>query len=268
MLSNRVSALIKASLSFLCLLALSGCGGDGDGETTGLAGYYRDVDRSSPPALRRTLHDLIDDHEVIGYSQTDELFALTDRDPQQPSGVLLFYSRRPEPALCCEGEWNREHVWPNAMGIDRRLPPYSDLHNLRPADYDVNAERGHKFFDESDPDDQAYREPAHPESPLCSADSDSWEPPAEIKGDIARALFYMAIRYEGDGGEPDLELSDEPSEITTAGARMGRLSTLIGWHAGDPVSPEERLRNDRVHEHQGNRNPFVDHPEWVGIIWK
>ncbi|MGI9244556.1 MAG: endonuclease I family protein [Verrucomicrobiales bacterium] len=230
-------------------------------------GYYRQAEGKSGQSLRQALHEIIDDHTVLEYTRTDEAFALTDRDPSNSSRVILIYSRRSEPALCCTGEWNREHVWPNSLGIDRQLPPYSDLHNLRPSDYDVNSERGHKYFDESDAEAPAFAQPAHPESPACSADTDSWEPPESIKGDIARAMFYMAIRYEGGPGEPDLELTDDPSEITTSGSKMGRLTTLLVWHLVDPVSPEERLRNEGVFTHQGNRNPFVDHPEWVTEIW-
>ena len=126
----------------------------------------------------------------------------------------------------------------------------------------MNAERGHKFFDESHPEN-----PAHPEAPLCSTDNDSWEPPESIKGDIARAMFYMDIRYEGDHDEPDLQLTDNPAEITTEGNKMGRLSTLLNWHLQDPVSPEEKSRNNAVFTHQKNRNPFIDHPEWVTKIW-
>jgi hypothetical protein len=80
-------------------------------------------------------------------------------------------------------------------------------------------------------------------------------------------MFYMAVRYEGDAGEPDLELTDELAEITTDASKMGRLTTLLMWHLIDQVSPEERARNDAVFTQQGNRNPFVDHPQWVTEIW-
>ncbi|MFT5109749.1 MAG: endonuclease I [Pseudoalteromonas tetraodonis] len=230
-------------------------------------GYYNSAEGKSGEALRQALHEIIDGHTVLEYTNTDEAFALTDRDPNAPSKVILIYSRRSEPALCCTGEWNREHVWPNSLGIDRQLPSYSDIHNLRPSDYQVNSERGHKYFDESDPDSPAYSAPSHPEAPLSTADLDSWEPPESIKGDIARAMFYMAVRYEGDGGEPDLELTDDVSEITTNNSKMGRLTTLLVWHLIDPVSAEERFRNDAVFTYQGNRNPFVDHPEWVNELW-
>lgn len=231
------------------------------------AGYYSGAEGKTGDALRQALHQIIDAHTVLAYGQTDEAFALTDRHPADPSNVILIYSRRSEPASCCTGEWNREHLWPNSLGIDKQLPPYSDLHNLRPSDYQVNAQRGHKFFDESDAGESPLSDPAHAEAPLCSADGNSWEPPESVKGDIARAMFYMAVRYEGNSGEPDLELTDNLAEITTSNSKMGRLTTLLVWHLLDPVSEAERLRNDGVFTHQGNRNPFVDHPEWVNQIW-
>src|SRR2546426_7165289 len=105
----------------------------------------------------------------------------------------------------------------------------------------VNSSRGNKLFDESDPTDRNYHNPANPGAPLCSSDTDSWEPPAMVKGDIARALFYMAVRYEGDtSAEQDLKLTDRLSVISSATNYMGRLTTLLLWHQLDPVDDRER----------------------------
>ena len=94
------------------------------------------------------------------------------------------------------------------------------------------------------------------------------------KGDMARAVMYMAIRYEGGQhpttgqSEPDLELTDNRSLIVNtsslnAPAYMGLLSTLVEWHLADPPDDAERARNEVVFAYQGNRNPFIDHPEWA-----
>lgn len=94
-----------------------------------------------------------------------------------------------------------------------------------------------------------------------------FQPPASVRGDIARALFYMAVRYDGDAvqdpGTRDLELSDSPD---ASWGYMGVLSVLRAWHEADPVDDVERLRNGLVCGQQGNRNPFIDHPEWVADI--
>ena len=77
-------------------------------------------------------------------------------------------------------------------------------------------------------------------------------------------MFYMATRYEGESGDPDLELVDYTG---TDGPIFGKLSTLIEWNAEDPVDDFERNRNDVVYSYQGNRNPFIDHPEFVDAIY-
>jgi len=114
-----------------------------------------------------------------------------------------------------------------------------------------------------------YAFPAHAEAPLCSTDADSWEPPWFDRGNIARSLFYMAIRYTGDAAnEPALVLTDDTVLINSASSYMGKLSTLLAWHEADPVDTSEQMRNDQVYSlYQTNRNPFVDHPEWVNLTF-
>ena len=88
-----------------------------------------------------------------------------------------------------------------------------------------------------------------------------------MKGDAARMVFYMAVRYEGNdqSDTPDLELVDRLTD--TGEPHFGKLCTLVTWSSQDPVSPDERRRNDVVYSWQGNRNPFIDHPEFVPLIW-
>ena len=102
-----------------------------------------------------------------------------------------------------------------------------------------------------------------------------FEPRDAIKGDIARILFYMDVRYEGDQTkEPDLRLVEAlPRDLRRGVDRNGNgyfsnISTLLKWHEQDPVDEMERRRQDRVFEIQGNRNPFIDHPEWVGPVFQ
>lgn len=97
---------------------------------------------------------------------------------------------------------------------------------------------------------------------------------------MARAVFYVDVRYEGGKhgatgfAEPDLILTDDEALISAgntgvngAVAHMGILSDLLEWHAQDPPDKKERRRNDVVFRYQGNRNPFIDHPEWVAIVF-
>src|SRR5436190_11591515 len=116
-------------------------------------------------------------------------------------------------------------------------PPSVTCTTCGAEDSNVNSSRGNKFFDVSDLLDARYRKPAHPEAPLASTDTDSWEPPAAVKGDIARALFYMVVRYTGDvPGEPALHLTDATQQIISSANFMGRFSTLVRWSQADPVN--------------------------------
>lgn len=239
------------------------------------AGYYALAEGKAGGALRSALHDIIKGHRVIPYSSSatnDTMDALSflDADPLNTNNVILIYSRRSEPKTnFSAGVWNREHLWPNSYGIDSHVPAYSDLFNLRPEDANVNNARGNLFFDLSNTNDPGYQNPGFAEAPFTTRDSDSWEPPASVRGDIARAMFYMDVRYAGtEGTEPDLLLTDITASISSTTNRMGKLTTLVRWHWADPVDESERLRNDRIYElYQRNRNPFVDHPEWVELVY-
>jgi len=209
------------------------------------------------------------------YSATRGALEICDRDPANAANVILIYSRRSEPKSNFvrsppqnATEWNREHLWPNSRGITGDGADYADLINLRPADVTVNNDRANLAFEETDPPDSMIV-PGSPEAPQTSRDANSWEPPPVVKGDIARALFYMALRYDGDGvQEVDLRLTDDMSLLAgESQPLMGRLTTLLLWHLDDPVSPQEVQRNDCVQQHQGNRNPFIDCPEWAGAIY-
>jgi endonuclease I len=234
-------------------------------------GYYASVQYSDGETLKSSLHEIIDDHNVLPYSSsnfdTHDALKYLDQDPANTNNVILIYSRRSEP-LSSWPQWNREHLWCNSLGIDDTYPAYSDLHALRAADQNVNSSRGNEYFDVSNTNSVSYKFPAHTEAPLCSSDENSWEPPDEVKGDIARSIFYMDVRYDGSGDEPSLVLTEGVENINSTTNYMGKLGVLLQWHLMDAVSDEERLRNDRVYEHyQGNRNPFVDHPEWVEMIY-
>ena len=119
----------------------------------------------------------------------------------------------------------------------------------------------------SDTHSLGSRFPDHLEAPLASADSDSWDPPDPVKGDVARAVSNMAIRYTGDHtNEPTLLPIAWTGQITSSTHLMGRLSTHLQRNRAEPGGRAQRARNDRVCEHwQHNRNPFIDHPEWVEL---
>ena len=232
--------------------------------------YYQDALGHTGTALRSTLHDIIQDHTRHTYKCVWDILQESDEDPNNPTNVILLYTERSTPKTNREqgqndpNSWNREHVWAKSHGFPNQgQHAHTDAHMIRPADLSVNGSRGNLEFDEGGS--------PHEECVTCRFDTDSWEPGDTMKGDVARIMFYMDVRYEGgnDGGTPDLRLEDRITATPGSGEdpNFGKLCSLVQWHVNDPVSEWERRRNDRVYEWQGNRNPFLDHPEWVLAVW-
>ncbi len=226
-------------------------------------GYYDAASGKDGGDLKAALHQIIRGHTIIPYGSLLGPLRELWRDPADPTKVRLTFSGTSVDAF---SGWNREHLWPRARGNSGASgADDSDLFHVVPTDVFVNAQRGHLYFDVSNPGDPGYRIPAHPSAPQTSRDSDSWQPAPAERGDIARAIFYMDVRYNGT----DPETSDmELVSIPPTGAQMGHLNTLLLWHAEDPPDDDERRRNDLIHSnYQGNRNPFIDHPEFAAAIW-
>ncbi|MCA1320278.1 endonuclease [Bacillus tianshenii] len=224
--------------------------------------YYKDAEGKTGSALKAALHNIIDDHQTLSYDALWAALRVTDEDPANPNNVILLYTGRSQSKASNGGganDWNREHVWAKSHGdFGTSRGPGTDLHHLRPTDASVNSSRSNLDFD------NGGRE--HAEALGNYYDSDSWEPRDEVKGDVARMLFYMVVRYEGDSGEIDLELN----ELVNNGSAPlhGKMSVLLEWHEEDPVDAGEIRRNRIIFEdYQGNRNPFIDHPEFADMIW-
>ncbi|MDS0526029.1 endonuclease [Clostridium sp. SHJSY1] len=224
--------------------------------------YYISAVGKTGTTLKSTLHKIISNNTKLSYSAIWDGIRDTDEDPNNSNNVILLYTGRSQ-GKNTNGSgvdnWNREHVWAKSHGnFGTSIGAGTDLHHLRAADASVNSTRGNLDFDEGgNPDKEATQ---------CKYDSDSWEPRDSVKGDIARMLFYMAVRYEGENGEPDLELNEKVNNGTAP--YFGKLSTLLKWNAEDPVDVTEMRRNDIIYnKYQHNRNPFIDHPEWANQIW-
>ena len=225
-------------------------------------GYYDGTEGLYGAELKAVLHAIIDDHIPPTYNDLrDFILPESDEDPQNPDNVILLYTGRSQPKSTFGGlpdEWNREHVWAKSHGGFDNVPPCgTDAHMIRPTDVSVNADRGNKDFDEGGQQ--------HGEATGCYFTEYTWEPRDEVKGDVARMILYMDVRYEGDNSELDLTAVDA---VNTAPApEHGRLSTLLEWHEQDPPDAFEINRNNVVYSYQQNRNPFIDHPEFVYDIW-
>jgi len=234
-------------------------------------GYYDRATGLTGNALHTALHDTISNHTVIPYdisSGVDGMDALVvlDETPGNSNNIDLLYSAGNSPKSQANGSWNREHTWPRSRGIDTNGPDNADLFHLRPCDANVNSARGNKIFDISNPSDGGYKVPGHPEAATdTSTDTNSWEPPVDERGDIARGLFYMDVCYDGGvSGTTNLVLTNS----VTSTSQMGILSTLMRWHREDPVSERERRRNHLIYtDYQHNRNPFIDNPDYAELLW-
>ena len=225
-------------------------------------GYYDGTEGLYGSQLKSVLHAIIDDHDEPSYSDLrDLILPESDEDPQNSDNVILLYTGRSQAKSTFGGgvnDWNREHVWAKSHGDFGNDPPCgTDAHMVRPTDASVNADRGNKDFDEGGQQ--------HSEATGCYFTEYTWEPREEVKGDVARMILYMDVRYEGTSGELDLTAVDAVN--TSPAPEHGRLSTLLEWHEQDPPDAFEINRNDVVYSYQGNRNPFVDHPEFVANIW-
>jgi endonuclease I len=226
-------------------------------------GYYDAANGKTGEALKTALHTIIDDHTEISYSNVWEALRETDEDPANPNNVILLYTGRSQGKFTNGSgvnDWNREHVWAKSHGdFGTAMGAGTDLHHLRPTDASVNSSRGNLDFDDGGTQ--------HSEALGNYYDSDSWEPRDTVKGDVARMLFYMAVRYEGDSGEVDLELNNQVNNGSAP--YHGKMSVLLKWHKEDPVDDNERRRNEIIYsDYQHNRNPFIDHPEWASAIWE
>jgi endonuclease I len=228
-------------------------------------GYYNGTDGLTGETLKVKLHQIINDHEVRSYGEfRDVILPDLDQDPNNAENIILFYKNNSIPIqdFASNNEpdfWNREHTWPSSHGFNDEDTAYTDVHNLRPSDASVNSSKSNKDFN----DVENIQENAEGEAPDTYTNGDFWDPRDEIKGDVARILFYMATRYESES--LDLQLVDR---ISYSGSpELGVLFTLIKWHNQDPVDAAERERHEGAFGYQGNRNPFIDHPEWITEIW-
>ncbi|MET7492957.1 endonuclease [Streptomyces sp900116325] len=224
--------------------------------------YYQDALGKTGTQLKSALHSIISVQTKISYSQVWDALKDTDQDPANSSNVILLYTGRSEPKSDnggAVGQWNREHVWAKSHGdFGTSTGPGTDIHHLRPEDVTVNSVRGNKDFDNGGT--------AVSGAAGNYTDSDSFEPRDAVKGDVARMILYMAVRYEGDDAFADLEPNDRVNNGSAP--NIGRLSVLKQWSQEDPPDSFEERRNDVIFDqYQHNRNPFIDHPEWVEAIW-
>lgn len=232
------------------------------------ANYYNSA-TGTGTTLKGQLHNIIDNHTFFSYNAARSILQITDEDPSDPDRMLLVYNRvsldvsaiNPGgsiPGWDSGSSWNREHTWPRSRGVDSSGNDNSDLHHLRPSNPQVNSDRGNLNFG------GAYGQSFG----IVSDGGTYWYPGDADAGMIARQQFYMATRYDGsDSSTEDLELL--PGNPASFDRFLGNLNRLVEWHYQAVPDDFELRRNDLIYDnYQGNRIPYVDHPEFVWSVFK
>ena len=248
------------------------------------SGYYDNANGKTGYALKTSLHNTIKDHKVLGYKFLWTLYQTSDRKAN--GKVWDMYSDIPGATPDYEytfvadqcgnysGEgscYNREHSFPQSW-FDDASPMKSDPFHVIPSDGFVNGKRGNLAYGEvggtaryTSSNGSKVGASSYP-----GYSGQVFEPIDEYKGDLARGFLYMATRYENvidnwenNNSNGNAMLNGTSDQVYEDWA----LAMLIAWHDADPVSQKERDRNNVIHKHQNNRNPFIDHPEYVSSIW-
>lgn len=256
-------------------------------------GYYDGIDGLTGQDLIDALNLIITDHTEYPYTSTStdvwDILREADEDPNNPDNIIMFYTGVSHPKDCqdttyppsfCEAdlygelkltEWNREHIWSKSRGdfSDDTTTPHNDTHHLVAAERTMNSTKNNRYFEDcNDGDDTNIVDRGYGN---YTCNEWEFEPRDEVKGDVARMLFYMAVRYEGDpvfDDGFDLVLANDPDEDKSLKLPIyGDIDDLLRWHIEDPVSQWEIDRNEVIYSYQGNRNPFIEHPELVELIW-
>lgn len=261
------------------------------------AGYYNNA-TGTGYTLKTQLHNIIDDHKDKGYGGLYDTFELSDLDKyyEKDNSILDIYSEKPDGPDAYvyfygddkkddgsggtqEGQkYNREHIIPQSY-FSSQTPMYSDAHYILPTDKYVNGQRGNLPFGVVGTATLTTTNGSKKGNALNSGYSAGYsgvvfEPIDEFKGDVARMFFYFVTRYEGQlaGFYNDVNGTSTQSKAMFDGTEDHGLSNtflniLLTWNAQDPVSQREIDRNNAIYGRQNNRNPFIDHPEYVTTIW-
>lgn len=253
-------------------------------------GYYNTA-TGTGYTLKTQLYNIIKNHNTKSYNQLWGLYtgnpnAFNDNwyDSGQQNTIMDIYSENPsgpDPYNYIPGTnqcgnysgegscYNREHLIPQSV-FNQNSPMVSDPFHIWPTDGKVNGERGNYPFGVVGTTSFTSRNGSKRGNNLNSGYSAGYsgivfEPLDEFKGDIARAYFYFATRYQENGiqnwsyamfnGTKDKVFTDT------------FLKILMTWHVNDPVSPREIQINNAIYIYQNNRNPFIDNPEYAQKIW-
>ncbi|MVO10710.1 T9SS type A sorting domain-containing protein [Flavobacterium sp. TP390] len=244
------------------------------------SGYYSSA-TGSGYTLKTQLYNIIKNHTDRGYSGLWTTYSTSDRDHQNENDNTIFdlyseiqngkdpynYSYGTNQCGTYSGEgscYNREHMIPQSV-FNSSSPMVSDAHFITPTDGYVNGIRSNYPHGKVATASRTTRNGSKLGTSAVSGYTGTvFEPVDAFKGDIARMYFYFATRYENTVSNYNYAMFNRTSNqvFTTA-----FLNMLLAWHAQDPVSSREIERNNAIYARQGNRNPFIDNPNYVNAIW-
>ena len=258
------------------------------------SGYYDGTSTLTGYVLKSKLHQIISEKNINWhygdltnfYNQTD-LDKYYDHDASNTTILLDIYSEIPNGSdsyeyttanivgsASAEGQgWNREHMMPQST-FNSNYPMYSDLFYVIPTDARINQLRSNYPYGIAKASTTPFYTFTNGSKINTNATAGSgysgrvYEPIDEFKGDIARSLLYFITRYEDKLQSFDYNDNNNPQDGSSGrGFDQWYINLLMLWHQNDPVSAKEIARNNYAYVYQKNRNPYIDHPEWVTEIW-
>jgi hypothetical protein len=238
-------------------------------QSTAPIGYYDSIEGLSGTVLKQALQNIIANPAVVrahNYGDIIDILKIADQNPLNSNQVWLMYVEQPRAKLDYQtgsistGKWNREHIYPQSRGgfadgtedtpdglniwlptnADDILAGHADAHHIRAEDGPQNTTRSNRDYGLD------YNGPV--------GNLGSW------KGDVARALFYMAVRYNALS-----VVNGNPSDTTVG--QMGDLASLLQWNTQDRADDFEMNRNNYIYTWQVNRNPFIDYPILANYVF-
>lgn len=239
------------------------------------SGYYGTAYRLTGQALRTALHNIIDAHSAVSYDGLYNAFISTDSKPNgkvwdiysdNPNGTPPYeYIHNQRKCGSYNGEnvcYNREHSFPDSW-LGQTNPARSDLFHMYPTDGYVNNQRSNLPFGTVGVSSWTSLNGSKKGNSVSPGYSGTvFEPINEYKGDLARSMMYMSVRYytedAGFGSSPATNKSD---------LLPWYANLMYAWHWQDTVSVKELNRNAAIFAIQKNRNPFIDHPEFAAELW-
>ena len=243
------------------------------------AGYYNDAIGKSGYALQSALCQIIGNHNIVGYNELWYYYQFTDL---KPDSTIWDIDTDPYCSFGIDDHgatgnaecvtYNREHAFCQSWFGGTSEPPVSDLHHIFPVSSWINSYRNNYPYGEvMTPDRQFQNGSKWGKNTFVSTvdqtpSGTAFEPIDEYKGDVARAIFYMSTRYMFEDSNFCTDASVAPMTLRSQ-LRPWALEMLKNWHIVDPVSQKEIDRNNAIYNIQHNRNPYIDHPQLVNLVW-